>query len=506
MATRRRIAGTLAFIALMTTIGVYRRLPTGTVRLPVSVQQLPQRRDGDGTWPMALADVEPSMGEPPPLSSAITRKKPANLSTPFTAAAEGAKRWKEGTFCRNFVEDTFTVPLDVCKDGGRQIQCYGAVHSSVMAQCAIENVLIRPAVFYNTMAWGDRDKRAPRSNATQLVRAPGAVTCDAYETKGLVRVTQRYDPTRVLVFEALSSQPASVDDCEAWVEEPTFIFTSSCEHVYFRFMAWYSLYKTLFDHGALGSHKILRVDETHHVYMFADFEKKLFPGLYPVQELREKRLCFRKLVTSPWMYSSIPFECKQKRMLRPMCYACRGRNASQISPFTLFRKHVLSTCGVDDSIQTSSYREPKKVVIVLRKQYKRHPFDAGKVERVLENEADLLLGIQNHFPGAEVQGIHLEDLDICQQIAVVHSADILVGLHGAGLVHLWWLKDLAVVLELVPNYERDNPTFRMLSALTGTNYVSHNIDDRSVSKYIMKVNVTRALLALDSALASNNFG
>ena len=517
MAARHRITALLAAVALLALVGVYRRLPHVG-----SLQQVPlsshQRHDESAAWPMALADVEPSSTteeelEFPPLSSAIALRRPGNLSTVFAVD----KRWEAGTFCRDFVEDTFTVPLHVCTGGGGQISCYGSAYSSVMAQCVIEDVLVRPAVVYDTLAWGDRDKRTPGSNATQLVRAPdtsaaaATAPCATPSLQRLMRVTQRFDPTRVLVFEALSSAPARPEDCEAWVEETAFVFTSSCEHVYFRFMAWYSLYKSLLDHGALGSHVILRVDETHHAYMFADFERRLFPGLYPVQELRQKRLCFRKLVTSPWMYSSVPFECKQKRMLRQRCHACGGggggsRNASSaLSSFALFRKHVLSTCGVDDALPPlGDPRHPKSVVVILRKQYKRHPYDAGKIERVLENEGDLVSGLRWRFPGADVQGIHPEDMDICEQIAVVHRADVLVGLHGAGLVHLWWLRHSAVVVELVPGYERDNPTFRMLAALTGTSYISHNIDDRSVSKYIMKVNVTKVLHTLDSALSSRN--
>eukprot|EP00731_Ephydatia_muelleri_P028280 Em0019g1153a len=503
MAARHRITAILAAVALLAVVGVYRRLPhVGSQQVSVSFHQ---KQDGSAAWPMALADVEPASVaeelESPPLSSAIALRRPGNLSTVFTIAAESNTRWEAGTFCRDFVEDTFTVPLNVCASGG-QIRCYGAAYSTVMAQCIIENVLIRPAVAYDTLAWGDRDKRTPGSNATQLVSTPDTTPCGSPNPQRLIRVTQRFDPTRVLAFEALASAPARPEDCEAWVEETTFVFTSSCEHVYFRFMAWYSLFKSLLDRGAIGSHKILRLDETHHAYMFADFERRLFPGLYPVQELREKRLCFRKLITSPWMYSSIPFECKQKRMLRQRCHSCSGRNAS-LSSFALFRKHVLSTCGVDDSLPVSSYRDPKTVVIILRKQYKRHPYDGGKIERILENEDDLVSGIKNHFPGADIQGVHPEDLDICEQIVVVHRADILVGLHGAGLVHLWWLRDSAFILELVPGYERDNPTFRMLAALTGTSYIGHNIDDRT-SKYIMKVNVTKVLQTLDSALSSHN--
>ena len=499
MASRRRISAIiLAAVALLTVIGIYQSWRPLAIGLQQQ-QQHSKQHQWDSTWPVAVFDVHVEF-EPPPY--AISLRRPGNLSTVFTAASEGTKKWEADTFCRVFIEDTFTLPLNVCSSG-RQVRCYGARYSTAMAQCTFENVLVRPSVAYDTLAWGDRDKRTPGSNATQLVGTSDA-HCGNASTRALDLVTQRFDPVRVMAHEALASSLARPEDCESWVEETTYVFTSSCEHVYFRFMAWYGLFKSLLDHGSIGSHKILRLDETHHSYMFADFERRLFPGLYPVQELREKRLCFRKLVTSPWMYSSVPFECKQKRRLRQRCYSCNGKNGSSLSSFALFRKHVLSTCAVDDAAPVSSYHDPKRIVIILRKQYKRHTFDTGKIERILQNEADLVTGMKSHFPGAEVLGIYPEDLDICEQVAVIHSADILVGLHGAGLVHLWWLRDPALLLELVPGYERDNPTFRMLSALTGTMYISLNIEDVTYSKYIMKVNVTKVLQALDGAMSSHH--
>ena len=43
-------------------------------------------------------------------------------------------------------------------------------------------------------------------------------------------------------------------------------------------------------------------------------------------------------------------------------------------------------------------------------------------------------------------------------------------MHGAGLVHLWWLTDNALMFELVPQAQISNPSFQMLSTLTGRRY------------------------------------
>ena len=49
----------------------------------------------------------------------------------------------------------------------------------------------------------------------------------------------------------------------------------------------------------------------------------------------------------------------------------------------------------------------------------------------------------------------MEDLPICEQIRYAHDADVLMGVHGAGLVHLWWIQEEALMFEFVPKYIQD---------------------------------------------------
>ena len=54
---------------------------------------------------------------------------------------------------------------------------------------------------------------------------------------------------------------------------------------------------------------------------------------------------------------------------------------------------------------------------------------------------------------------------------------MLLAVHGAGLVHLWWLRDDAMAIEMEPHYEAGNLSFKVLSKLTGRKYQSHFIND-----------------------------
>ena len=63
-----------------------------------------------------------------------------------------------------------------------------------------------------------------------------------------------------------------------------------------------------------------------------------------------------------------------------------------------------------------------------------------------------------------------EDHSVCEQVKLVHDADILIGMHMAGLVHVWWLQKNALLFEIVPKEKADNQAFKMRSILAGVNY------------------------------------
>ena len=58
-----------------------------------------------------------------------------------------------------------------------------------------------------------------------------------------------------------------------------------------------------------------------------------------------------------------------------------------------------------------------------------------------------------------MKSVYMEEMDICDQVRVAHSADILIGVHGTGLVHSWWMRDSGVLLELVSLTKLDRPTY-----------------------------------------------
>ncbi len=110
-----------------------------------------------------------------------------------------------------------------------------------------------------------------------------------------------------------------------------------------------------------------------------------------------------------------------------------------------------------------SVNATRRITLISRKPYERWQGDQANANfrRVLENENQLVLALNKlNSPKANVTVVHLEQMDICEQVRAASESDVLMGVHGAGLVHLWWLRDDAAIVELEPNNQRSNPSFR----------------------------------------------
>ena len=185
------------------------------------------------------------------------------------------------------------------------------------------------------------------------------------------------------------------------------------------------------------------------------------------------RVCFRHAVLVPNGYGSVPFRCKMEANTRKKCIDCAGPK-EESHPTVTFARRVRATCGLEKRPQQSN---TTMITLISRKPYTRWKGDKAdqNFHRVLENEDELVEALQRAGKDLsfKVEVVHLETMEICEQVEKAASSDILMGVHGAGLVHLWWLsKKDATLIELEPSSQVANPSFRTLSALTGKKYVA----------------------------------
>jgi hypothetical protein len=125
---------------------------------------------------------------------------------------------------------------------------------------------------------------------------------------------------------------------------------------------------------------------------------------------------------------------------------------------------------------------PRWVTVVLRGDYRPHPRHNGQTTRKIANERALLDALAAHVAavpsrrgGGEdmrpwaVRGVHLEAMSVRDQLALFHSSDAVVSVHGAALSLVVAMRPGTLVVELQPPaYMR--PHFRPMARAAGLRY------------------------------------
>ncbi|KAK0642816.1 EGF domain-specific O-linked N-acetylglucosamine transferase [Lasiodiplodia hormozganensis] len=94
-----------------------------------------------------------------------------------------------------------------------------------------------------------------------------------------------------------------------------------------------------------------------------------------------------------------------------------------------------------------------------------------RTSRALVDTEQHLANLRLHFPRVRVQAIDFAALPFAEQIRIIQTTDVLVGVHGAGLTHALFLPEGASVVEIQPrrlNYKG----FRNLAKMRGHRYFS----------------------------------
>jgi len=130
------------------------------------------------------------------------------------------------------------------------------------------------------------------------------------------------------------------------------------------------------------------------------------------------------------------------------------------------KHHVL---GPNAQQCTSALAQRRRRLTLIRRAPTPGRYRA--VGRMLLNEAQVLQMLRRRLSPLdwEVGMVDLAELEAAEQILRLECTDLLVGMHGAGLVNLIWMRPNAAVLVLFPmHYHRDH--FARLSRLARLHY------------------------------------
>ena len=179
-----------------------------------------------------------------------------------------------------------------------------------------------------------------------------------------------------------------------------------------------------------------------------------FSRLRPMKRAREfegKVVRFEKAIFQPAGYAS-PLLSHLVEFDRNNPMMCSKKLKTIIG----YAESIMKGFGITERPKTN---ERIKVLFISRRPYVKSGVQHSFMGRQIDNEDEVLGALQNYVSTGE---IHLERIDFAhltfaQQIEKVHVSDFLIGMHGAGLTHSFWLpSEQSAVLELFPHNEGSN--------------------------------------------------
>jgi hypothetical protein len=122
---------------------------------------------------------------------------------------------------------------------------------------------------------------------------------------------------------------------------------------------------------------------------------------------------------------------------------------------------------------TTTTEPPSKIRIAML-------FRSG--QRVVLNEAEVMQGLRDAFPSAEVFEYRPDDMTFEGQVSAMRNSTVLIGVHGAGLTNLMFLPSGASVVEILPwHWERH--AYERMSVILGYTYGKWANTDRSATVF-----------------------
>lgn len=143
-----------------------------------------------------------------------------------------------------------------------------------------------------------------------------------------------------------------------------------------------------------------------------------------------------------------------------------------------FKTFFLSRYGIDTKDKRQNCNR-LNITFIWRRDYVAHPRNpSGSVSRKIKNEDELLSSARKTFQRDNIIGVQIDLLSMKDQLSIISTTDILVGMHGAGLSHTLFLPNHAGLIELYPTYwSNSNIHFKSMAKWRNLHYLSWiNVD------------------------------
>ena len=200
---------------------------------------------------------------------------------------------------------------------------------------------------------------------------------------------------------------------------------------------------------------------------------RLFHSYTRLGRLNHSSVFYRQLIWAQAQWQS-ELDVTHKRRTAP-------------SFFAQFRQHTLEQFQINTDSRSPVNCQSVKVFFLLRRDYVAHPRNpSGRVVRQLSNEKQIVDELTKRFPNSSTVQLtfgHFEQLEMQQQLSIVASTDLFIGMHGAGLTHVLFMKSNRFLIELATSGFQTQSHFELMAAMNSVNYRRCFIQDHGSAAF-----------------------
>uniref|UniRef100_A0A8C4NKW9 EGF domain-specific O-linked N-acetylglucosamine transferase n=2 Tax=Eptatretus burgeri TaxID=7764 RepID=A0A8C4NKW9_EPTBU len=266
----------------------------------------------------------------------------------------------------------------------------------------------------------------------------------------------RRNNDRFAELQLYTSLPFSVhttQECEVVIDRPTyFMKLDAGVNMYHHFCDFVNLYISQHVNNSFSTDVNIVMWDTssyHYGDLFSSTWKAFTDhDVIHLKDFDHKRVCFRYAVFSllPRMRYGLFYNT-------PLIPNCHGT-----ALFRAFSQHVIYRLNIT---QHENKERKVRVTLLTRSTQYRRITNQKQMERAMKTVP--LLDVR-------VVDYKFKEIEFTEQLRITHNSDVFIGMHGAGLTHLLFLPDWAVIFEL--HNCGDDLCYWDLARLRGVNYMT----------------------------------
>jgi len=249
---------------------------------------------------------------------------------------------------------------------------------------------------------------------------------------------------------------AIVPDSYTTVDVSTYLLArdEDCENSFHSTADFMNIFLVMSALNLDPEHQQVMLFDRHPDGPYMELYSKAFSKNYPVirnSHYGNKIVLFKKLI----FHLESPAGLIFPKVARPDPLKCYST-----SFFQSYRKYILSSFDLYDI-------DPPSIPTVTLSL--RHRTAQKNVGRVLANEEEVI----NLLKEGNMMNLNVVDfakISYVEQLRIIRNTNVLVGVHGAGLMNIMYAAEEAVLVEIHPSYRQDRH-FRHAARMTGKTYM-----------------------------------